>query len=68
MLEFPWHIRNDLSSTLVNECLHWKLYNQDLEEHSILSFHIRKEELKEIEIPDYLGHQVDLELTVGVLN
>lgn len=50
---FPWIIRDETSSLMYNEHLHWIAHNWEREESVILSFDVVNSELEEIKLPDH---------------
>lgn len=65
--EFPWFVVSEVSSALVNECLHWVAINWDTKKYVILSFHVGEEELEEIRIPEFGSPPNEPDLVVGIL-
>ncbi|KAL1802216.1 hypothetical protein ACET3Z_030863 [Daucus carota] len=60
---FPWIVRDEASSVMCNDNLHWIPHNCDRDDPVVLSFNIEKYGLDEVKLPDLTVH-TDSPLTV----
>ncbi|XP_017224928.2 F-box/kelch-repeat protein At3g23880-like [Daucus carota subsp. sativus] len=60
---FPWIVRDEASSVMCNDNLHWIAHNCDRNDLVVLSFNIEKYVLEEVKLPD-LSFHTDSPLTV----